>query len=83
MRLRSAAGSVSAGSDARMTSGAVTPKSESVSRLSGSRRVILSTQSLMTRAASFRSRSYTIGPMPQPYICTLQPQRCARRMALR
>ena len=57
MRLRSAAGSVSAGSDARMTSGSVTPKSLSVSRLSGSRRVILSTQSLMMRAASCRSRS--------------------------
>lgn len=56
MRLRSAAGSVSAGSDARMTSGSVTPKSLSVSRLSGSRRVILSTQSLMMRAASRRSR---------------------------
>ena len=57
MRLRSAAGSVSAGSDARMTSGSVTPKSLSVSRLSGSRGVILSTQSLMMRAASCRSRS--------------------------
>ena len=57
MRLCSAAGSVSAGSDARMTSGTVTPNSRSVSRLSGSRSVILSTQVLMMCAASFRSRA--------------------------
>ena len=68
-----AAGRVRAGSAVRRISGFITPMDCNSFRESGSRRVMTSTLAFSTLAASFRCCSRRTGPMPQPYICTLQP----------
>ena len=64
-------------------SGLSTPMDFNSSRESGSRRVMTSTFRFSTLAASFRWFSRLTGPMPQPYICTLQPAHLAARMFMR
>ena len=78
-----AAGRVSAGSEARIISGSVTPKRASSSMLSGSRSVMASTQELSTFRVLATPPGRFTGPMPQPYIMTLQPRRLAARRVKR
>ena len=66
-----------------MISGFVTPKRASSSTLSGSRRVMASTQEFSTRRVRSTPPGRFTGPMPQPYIITLQPRRLAARRVKR
>ena len=67
------------GSADTQISGCTTPISLSSVRELSSRSVMRSTEASMVFAAILRLAARLIGPMPQPYIMTLQPRFFAAR----